>query len=170
MVLLHSSMVPLGTPAYDFNLKGVDDQVHSLSDYDAADFLVIIFMCNHCPYVQAIWDDLIALEERMPESIQFVGINANSNPNYPEDSFEKMKEYAEQRGHKFPYLYDENQLVSKAYDAQCTPDIFVYGEERTLVYRGAFDELEIALETLQEGGDPTKDQKHSIGCSIKWVD
>lgn len=169
MVLLHSSMVPLGTLAPDFNLTGVDDQQYSLSDFNTADFLVIIFMCNHCPYVQAIWDDLIDLEERMPESIQFVGINANSNPNYPEDSFEKMKEYAKERGHKFPYLYDEDQITSKAYDAQCTPDIFVYDGDRALVYRGAFDELEMALEALGEGGDPTKDQKHSMGCSIKWV-
>ena len=93
-----------------------------------------------------IWDDLVALEKRMPEEVQFVGINANgANPDYPEDSFEKMKEYAVAKGQEFPYLYDETQSAAKAYDAQCTPDIFVYGPERLLAYRGAFEGLGVPL-------------------------
>ena len=129
MALLHSSMVPLGSPAHDFHLKGIDGEMHSLVDYAEAKVLVLVFMCNHCPYVQAIWDDLVALEKRMPNEVRFLGINANANPDYPEDSFEKMKEYAKAKWQEFPYLYDENQEVAKAYDARCTPDIFVYDED-----------------------------------------
>lgn len=169
MVLLQSSMVPLGTPAPDFNLKGTDDGMHSLATYADKKVLAVIFMCNHCPYVQKIWDDLVALEKRMPDEVQFVGINSNANPAYPEDSFEKMKEYAQQKGQEFPYLYDADQTAAKAYSAQCTPDIFVYGEERTLVYRGAFEGLEAAVNMLLEGKKPASQQVHSMGCSIKWA-
>lgn len=171
MVLLHSSMVPLGTPAPDFCLKGIDDRMHALEDYNEADFLVVVFMCNHCPYVQAIWDDLVLLEKKMPKpKVQFIGINANSNPNYPEDSFEKMKDYAAERKQAFPYLYDEDQDVAKAYSAQCTPDIFLYGKERHLLYRGAFDALEKSLEKLLNGEALSQNQAHSMGCSIKWME
>lgn len=169
MVLLHSSMVPLGSSAPDFRLKGTDDQMHSLGDYAAAKVLVVIFMCNHCPYVQAIWDDLVALEKRMPEGVQFVGINSNANPDYPDDSFEKMKEYAQEKGQEFPYLFDEDQSVGKAYDAQCTPDIFVYDFGRKLAYRGAFSGLEAAVVAILHGEKPAQQQEHSMGCSIKWV-
>lgn len=169
MVLLQSSMVPLGTPAPEFNLLGTDDAMHSLASYSSKKVLAVIFMCNHCPYVQKIWDDLVALEKRMPEEVQFVGINSNANPAYPEDSFEKMKEYASQKGQEFPYLYDADQTAAKAYSAQCTPDIFVYGEERTLAYRGAFEGLEAAVTTLLEGKKPAEQQVHSMGCSIKWA-
>lgn len=169
MVLLSSKMIPLGTPAPDFELKGIDEQWHSLESYRAAKVLVVIFMCNHCPYVQKIWDDLVALEKRMPESVTFVGINSNGgNTAYPEDSFEKMKEYAAMKGQDFDYLIDEAQKVGKAYDAQCTPDIFVYGEDRLLAYRGAFSGLEAAIEALLNDKQPTEAQEHSMGCSIKW--
>lgn len=162
-------MVPLGTPAPDFNLKGIDDAWHTLQDYSAAKVLVVVFMCNHCPYVQKIWDDLVALEKSQPDSVQFLGINSNGgNPNYPEDSFEKMKEYATEKGQDFPYLIDDEQMAGKAYDAQCTPDIFVYDEERRLAYRGAFSGLEGAIEALLHGENPTDAQEHSMGCSIKW--
>ena len=171
MVLLQSSMVPLGTPAPDFNLKGTDDGMHSLATYADKKVLAVIFMCNHCPYVQKIWDDLVALEKRMPQEVQFIGINSNANPAYPEDSFEKMKEYAAQKGQEFPYLYDAEQTAAKAYGALCTPDIFVYGEERTLAYRGAFEGLEAAVNTLLNGEKPVLGgaQVPSMGCSIKWA-
>ncbi len=169
MVLLQSKMVPLGSPAPDFNLIGTDDRQHSLASYANKKVLVVIFMCNHCPYVQKIWPDLVALEKRMPEDVQFVGINSNANPAYPEDSFEKMKEYAAAKGQEFPYLYDETQEAAKAYDAQCTPDIFVYGQDRTLAYRGAFEGLEGAVESLLKGNEPAQQQVHSMGCSIKWA-
>jgi len=163
-------MVPLGTPAPDFNLKGIDGALHSLSSYAAKKVLVVIFMCNHCPYVQKIWPDLVALARRVPGEVQFVGINANGgNPAYPEDSFEKMKEYAMERGQEFPYLIDESQIVSKAYGAECTPDIFVYDAERNLAYRGAFEGLEEAVEALVKGESVPAQQVHSMGCSIKWA-
>ncbi len=170
MALLQSSMVPLGTAAPDFNLKGIDGELHSLASYAAKKVLVVIFMCNHCPYVQKVWPGLVALAKRASEEVQFVGINANGgNADYPEDSFEKMKEYAAELGQEFPYLIDESQLVSKAYDAQCTPDIFVYGEDRRLAYRGAFEGLEPAIQALLKGEEAPLEQTHSIGCSIKWA-
>lgn len=170
MVLLHSKMVPLGSEAPDFNLKGLDGEQHSLGEYARARVLVVIFMCNHCPYVQKIWSDLVALEQSLPPEVQFVGINSNGgNPAYPEDSFEKMKEYAQQKGQRFPYLYDQNQEAAKAYQAECTPDIFVYGTERRLAYRGAFEGLKSAIFALLEGQTPDQTQNHSMGCSIKWM-
>ncbi len=169
MVLLQSSMVPLGSALPSFNLKGIDEDMHSPEKYADKAALVVIFMCNHCPYVQKIWDDLVAFEKRMPDSVQFLGINSNANPNYPEDSFEKMKEYAEARGQEFPYLYDADQAAAKAFDAQCTPDIFVYGKGRTLEYRGSFAELENAVNAILEGKKPAEQQVHSMGCSIKWA-
>ena len=168
MVLLESSMVPLGSPAHDFNLKGIDEEMHALGDYARAKVLVIIFMCNHCPYVQRIWADMVDLEKSTPEMVQFVGINSNANPNYPEDSFEKMKEYAAEQGQEFPYLYDEGQVVAQAYDAQCTPDIFVYDGERKLAYRGSFEGLGGAIEALMNDQKPAENQQVSMGCSIKW--
>ena len=170
MVLLHSKMIPLGSPAPDFNLLGLDGEFHSLSEYARAKVLVVIFMCNHCPYVQKIWSELVELEARSPSEVQFVGINSNgSNPAYPDDSFEKMKEYAAEKGQKFPYLYDEKQEAAKAYQAECTPDFFVYGAQRKLAYRGAFDGVEPAIQALLKGEDPVQDQIHSMGCSIKWT-
>lgn len=162
-------MVPLGTPVPGFKLRGIDDQFHSLGDYSEKKVLVVIFMCNHCPYVQAIWDDLVALEKRSSEDVQFIGINPNgANPNYPEDSFEKMREYAAAKGQSFPYLIDETQEVAKAFGAQCTPDIFLYGLERTLLYRGAFEGLEHAINMTLKGEKPAAEQKYSMGCSLKW--
>lgn len=168
MSLLSSKMVPLGTPAPDFNLMGIDGVRHSLASYSAAEVLVVIFMCNHCPYVQKIWDELTALDERMPPSAQFVGINSNAgNPAYPEDAFEKMPEYAVMHLQKFPYLADEDQSVGKAYDAQCTPDFFVYDKDRRLAYRGAFEGVGPAIRALLNG-EPVQQTTHSMGCSIKW--
>lgn len=169
MALLSSSMVPLGTKAPDFNLRGIDDKRHSLNFYSGKKVLVVIFMCNHCPYVQKIWDDLVTLGKRLPQEVQFLGINSNgANLGYPEDSFEKMKEYAMQKGQEFPYLYDETQSVAKAYNAQCTPDIFVYNADRRLVYRGAFESLEDAIMALLRDEMPSSEQRHSMGCSLKW--
>ena len=162
-------MVPLGTPASDFNLMGIDGAWHSLHSYAAAEVLVVVFMCNHCPYVQKIWDALVSLEKGFPESVQVLGINSNGgNPAYPEDSFEKMKEYALARGQEFPYLFDEAQVVGKAYGAECTPDFFVYGKGRLLAYRGAFEGVQSAVEALLKGEMPVAQQIHSMGCSIKW--
>lgn len=163
-------MVALGTPAPHFNLMGVDDLMHDIKDFDEKKVLVIIFMCNHCPYVQKVWPDLTELVSRSANEVQFIGINANSNPNYPEDSFEKMKEYVVKMKHNFPYLYDETQSVAREYGAVCTPDFFVYDEDRKLAYRGNYLGLEAAVQALLNGSKPDADQKNSMGCSIKWVD
>jgi len=162
-------MVELGAEALDFELIGIDDQMHSLEDYKDAKVLVIVFMCNHCPYVQAIWDDLVLLANAVSDEVQFLGVNSNANPDYPDDSFENMKVFAEEKGQEFPYLFDEDQSVALAYDAQCTPDIFMYDASRKLAYRGAFEGLECAIEALLAGEEAPKNQVHSMGCSIKWL-
>ncbi|HLG25517.1 MAG TPA: thioredoxin family protein [Candidatus Gracilibacteria bacterium] len=181
MVLLESFNVPLGTPAPEFSLRGIDDAVHALREYQDAKVLAVIFMCNHCPYVQAQWPRLVELQEKFKDrGVQFIGINANSDADYPEDSFEKMKEYAEKFRMNFPYLRDETQEVGRSYKAQCTPDIFVYDEERKLAYHGRVDdnwkerekvtrhELQVAVEALLAGRRPSDEQKPAMGCSIKW--
>lgn len=181
MVLLESLKIKHGTPALDFRLKGIDDKEHALADYKDAKVLVIVFMCNHCPYVQATWARLNALQEKYKgQSVQFVGINSNLNPEYPDETFKKMKEYAQKFAMKFPYLQDESQEVAKLYNAQCTPDIFVYDGERKLAYHGRVDdnwkvpekvtkhELDEAIVTLLKGEKLPEDEHPSMGCSIKW--
>lgn len=181
MALLYSQTVPFGSPAPDFSLPGADGKKHTLASFKDKKALVIIFMCNHCPYVQACWQRLVELDrEFSPQGVQFVGINSNDPQNYPEDSYEKMKEYAEKNGQLFPYLCDDSQVVAKAYGAVCTPDIFVYDSEHKLQYHGRIDdnwkepenvstrELAEALEALIKGELPNRDQNPSMGCSIKW--
>lgn len=181
MVLLESLKIKHGSPAPDFRLKGVDELEHALADYKNAKILVIVFMCNHCPYVHATWPRLNALQAKYKDqSVRFVGINPNLNPEYPEETFEKMKEYAHKFGMQFPYLQDESQQVAKAYQACCTPDIFVYDVQRTLVYHGRVDdnwqepqrvknhELDEAIATLLKGQPLTGTEHPSMGCSIKW--
>jgi peroxiredoxin len=178
MTLLKSKSISMGVQAPNFSLKGVDDQVHNLPEYSDAEILVVVFMCNHCPYVQAIWDRLVALQTKFKDkNVQFVGINPNF---HPEDSFEKMKQYHEKYEMNFPYLIDESQDVARAYGSQCTPDIFVYNNERKLSYHGRLDdnwqepesvekeELSEAIEVLLRGEVPSEDQNPSMGCSIKW--
>lgn len=181
MSLLESINVPLGTHAADFSLRGTDGVYHTLSEYDEAKILVIIFMCNHCPYVQAIWDRLVLLDNKYRDRrVQFVGINPNYHPDYPEDSIDKMKEYAAKYKMEFPYLQDMTQDVAKEYMAQCTPDIYVFDAERKLAYHGRVDdnwkepdsvtqyELDDAIAALLSGQKPAEKQNPSMGCSIKW--
>ncbi|MBI2638067.1 thioredoxin family protein [Candidatus Peregrinibacteria bacterium] len=182
MALTYSQTIPFGKPAPDFSLPGIDGRTYSLASFTDKKILVIIFMCNHCPYVQACWDRLIALQNKFgSRGVQLIGINSNDSGNYPEDSFEKMKEYAEKRGHNFPYLCDTSQATAKAYGAVCTPDIFIYDGSRGMAYHGRIDdnwqepakvkkhELAEALESLLRGEKPSQDQKPSMGCSIKWI-
>lgn len=169
MVLTESTMLELGSVAQNFSLLGIDDKYHALKDFDNYSVLVMIFMCNHCPYVQKVLPELLKLIQDSDSQVAFVGVNANANPSYPEDSFEKMKDYATKIGYNFPYLYDEFQSVSKAYGAVCTPDIFVYGKDRTLKYRGHFDGLKQAILDILNGQNPEAKQKPSMGCSIKWM-
>ena len=183
MALLESAAIEIGTPAPQFNLPGIDGESHVLAEYGGAKVFVAVFMCNHCPYVQAIWDDLISLAKSYNSmDVQFVGINSNDADSFPEDSFENMKKYAKERGQTFPYLQDDTQVVAKAYGATCTPDIFVYDKERKLAYHGRFNnaagikgggkptssDLKEAIDSLLAGQKPTPNQAPSIGCSIKW--
>jgi peroxiredoxin len=182
MALIYSQTIPFGEKAPDFSLPGIDGKTYTLASFADKKVLVVIFMCNHCPYVQACWNRLIALQNEFDaRGVQLVGINANDAQSYPEDSFEKMKEYVQRKKHNFPYLRDKSQEVAKAYGAVCTPDIFVYDEKRGLAYHGRIDdnwqepgevtkrELAEALEALLNGRKkPSPDQKPSMGCSIKW--
>ena len=181
MALLKSIIVPLGTKAIDFCLKGIDGKMHSLADYDDKEILVIIIMCNHCPYVQAVDDRLVQLQEKFVErNVQLVGINPNDGIKYPEDNFEGMVKRAKEKGYNFPYLRDEDQSIAKKYQAQCTPDIYVYNKERALCYHGQIDDnwqhpekvtshdLNDAIQALLEGETPSSNQYPSMGCSIKW--
>ncbi len=181
MTLLKSINVPLGTKAIDFCLKGIDGEMHSLADYDDKEVLVVVIMCNHCPYVQAVDDRLVQLQDKFAErNVQFVGINPNDGIKYPEDNFENMVKRAKEKGYNFPYLRDEDQSVARKYQAQCTPDIYVYNNERELCYHGQIDDnwqepdkvtshdLNDAIGTLLEGKKPSPNQYPSMGCSIKW--
>ena len=181
MVLLYSEMISLGTPAPDFSLPGTDGRTWSLSDFNKSKLLVVMFICNHCPYVKAIQQRLVQLQsEYITEDVQLVGISSNDVKTYPEDSFEMMKKVADEQGYNFPYLYDETQEVAKAYSAVCTPDIFVFEKERKLVYRGRLDDnwkepenvcsrdLKKALDHLLNNEEISFEQIPSMGCSIKW--
>ena len=182
MVLLESLKLEMGSSAIDFDLAATDGKNYKLSDFSEAKVLVVAFICNHCPYVQAIWDRLVDLQEDFKErGVQFVGINPNLNPKYEEETFEKMKEYFERYNMNFPYLQDASQEVAREYKAQCTPDIYVFNEDRKLAYHGRIDdswkdesavtkkELAGALELILEGKEVLS-QSPTIGCSIKWRD
>ena len=181
MVLLESLNIPLGTPIIDFNLPATDGKTYSPSNFPDKKILVIIFMCNHCPYVHAIINRLIAIQsDYADKSVQLIGINANDSENYPEDSFESMKNFMVERGINFIYLHDEDQFVAKAYKAQCTPDIYIFDSNRKLVYHGRIDnnwqdesavtkqELREALDAILSGNPVSENQLPTIGCSIKW--
>jgi len=182
MVKTASTMLPLGTLAPDFSLINVDGQLVSRDDFQGAPALLVIFMCNHCPYVLHVADELSRLAaEYQAKGVAIVGINANDSTVYPSDSPEQMVHEAEQRGYVFPYLYDETQEVAKAYRAACTPDFFLFDKEQRLVYRGQMDEsrpksdtvptgrdLRAALDAVLAGRDVPSEQRPSLGCNIKW--
>ena len=182
MVLTPSTMLPLGTKAPDFSLPNIDGRQVSLSDFEGAPALLVVFMCNHCPYVKHVADALAQLaREYQQRGVAVVGINSNDAEQYPDDSPEKMAEEAAARGYTFPYLYDETQEVAKAYRAACTPDFYVFDKDRKLVYRGQMDDsrpdsgipvtgadLRAALDAVLEGKPIPAEQKPSIGCNIKW--
>jgi len=182
MVATHSAMLPLGTKAPDFQLPDTNGKTVSLSDFKNAPALLVIFMCNHCPYVKHIRGGLAQLaRDYAARRLGMVGISSNDVVNYPEDSPEKMAQEAKAAGYIFPYLYDESQEAAKAYHAVCTPDIFLFDKDQRLVYRGQFDEsrpgnglpvtgkdLRAAIDAVLAGKAVSSDQKPSIGCSIKW--
>lgn len=171
MVLLKSENIAMGTAAPDFELIGTDGVSYSLDNFAAAKVLVVIFMCNHCPYVQRIWPGPVKLARDFDgKGVQFVGINPNTaNPEYDEETMGKMQKYFSAQAMNFPYLEDKDQSVAKAYGAICTPDIFAYDVQRKLAYHGRIDELKNAVETLLSGEALRNEQIPSQGCSIKWV-
>jgi peroxiredoxin len=184
MVLTSSSYKVLhkDSPAPDFELKGIDGKTHSLAEFRGKKALLVIFMCNHCPYVQPKMGYFVDLQERYgPKGLAVVGINSNDTAKYPEDSLGKMKEYSERFGFNFPYLIDKTQQVAKAYGAECTPDPFLFDGSFALAYHGRFDdahgrphpegktaEMEDAIKQLLEGKEVTVQPLPSMGCNIKW--
>lgn len=182
MVRTPSTMLPLGTPAPDFSLPNVDGSTKSLADFQDAKGLVVIFMCNHCPFVIHLADALAAFaKEYQAKGLAVVGISSNDVENYPADTPELMVEEAKARGYTFPYLYDDSQDVAKAYRAACTPDFFLFDKDHKLAYRGQFDssrpdsgvtptgeDLRTACDAVLAGNAPSEQQLPSIGCNIKW--
>ncbi|MFO8098570.1 MAG: thioredoxin family protein [Salinibacter sp.] len=188
MAVTESTMLELGTSAPAFTLPAANPDVdahggdtRSLTDYDDAEALVVVFMCNHCPYVKHIEAALVDVAREYQErGVQFVGICSNDAERYPDDSFEKMAERAQENDYPFPYLQDETQDIARDYKAACTPDLYVFDDDRTLVYRGRFDEtrpdgdeahggdLRHALDELLTEGEITMEQTPSMGCNIKW--
>ncbi len=182
MVRTASTMLPLGTQAPDFTLTNTDGQRVCLSDFRDKKALVIVFMCNHCPYVKHVAPELIRVSnEYMPKGVGFIGISSNDVVAHPEDGPEMMKAEATKQGYKFPYLYDADQSVAMAYNAACTPDIFVFDSAHRLVYRGQLDDsrpktdkpltgkdLRAALDCILAGKQVSNEQRPSIGCNIKW--
>lgn len=176
-------MLPLGTAAPDFSLPDtVSGRMVSLSEVKTDKGLVVIFLCNHCPYVIHVNPEIVRVaKEYMAKGLGFVGISSNDVENYPDDSPDKMKVVAEQLGYPFPYLYDESQAVARAYDAACTPDFYVFDKELKLVYRGRIDDsrpkndnpltgrdLRAALDAVLGGQPVSEVQYPSGGCNIKW--
>ncbi len=171
-----------GMSAPDFALPGIDGRTHSLREIAGANGTVVMFICNHCPYVKAVVDRLVRdAKELQALGIGCVAINANDAVAYPEDSFDNMKKFAREHGFTLPYLYDESQQVAHAYGAVCTPDFFGFDREMKLQYRGRLDasgrapaaagarrELHEAMKQIAATGIGPAEQTASIGCSIKW--
>jgi peroxiredoxin len=183
MALTSSTMLPWGTSAPDFRLPdAVSGRTIALGDFADKPALVVMFICNHCPYVKHIRAGLAAFgRDYQPKGVGIVAISANDVADFPEDSPAKMKAEAKAAGYTFPYLYDETQAVAQAYRAACTPDLYLFDRGRKLVYRGQFDDsrpgngrpvtgadLRAACDAVLAGRAPAADQKPSIGCNIKW--
>jgi peroxiredoxin len=175
-------MLPLGTKAPFFQLPDTDGVIVSLDDFKEAKALLVIFMCNHCPYVKHIKEGLVPLiKEYQERGVAVVGINSNDADSYPEDSFENMGRETRDFSYTFPYLFDETQEVAKSYRAACTPDFFLFDGEHKLVYRGQLDgsrpgngvpvtgeDLGRAVNAVLEEMPVPEEQRASLGCNIKW--
>jgi peroxiredoxin len=182
MVQTPSTMLPLGSIAADFSLLDVSGRTMSWKDVAGEQGTVVMFICNHCPFVKHVADEIARLgHEYMPRGIGMVAISSNDVATHPADSPEQMVHEAEQRGYPFPYLYDETQEVAKAYRAACTPDFYLFDREAKLVYRGQLDgsrpgsevpvtaaDLRSAIEAILACTAVSADQVPSIGCNIKW--
>ena len=181
MVLLESKVsLQTGDMAPDFELLGIDDKQHSLTSYKDYKGLLVIFICNHCPYVKAKINAIKEIHEKFKDRIALVGINSNDSTEYPDDSFENMKIIAQEKEIKFDYLVDDDQEIAKRYGAVCTPDPFLFDSERKLIFHGRIDNAMKPEDTATEktmidniqkfldGKKIEKDFDPSIGCSIKW--
>ena len=181
MVATPSSVCNFGWKALEFDLPGVDGKRHSLASARGPDGLVVMFICNHCPYVKAVLDRIVRdCKELGAHGIGSIAIMSNDPAEYSEDSFDNMRRVARERGFPFPYVFDESQAVAKAYGAQCTPDFFGFNARLELQYRGRLDasrtspvpnarrDLYEAMLGVARTGDGPKEQIASIGCSIKW--
>jgi len=183
MAATPSNMIPLGSKAPDFELTNtLSDSKIKLSAQTPKKATVIMFICNHCPYVKLLFDEIVKVgNDYLNKEVSFFAISSNDVVNYPQDSPEKMKVLGEKINMPFPYLYDETQEVAKAYEAACTPDFYVFNEDMECVYRGQFDEarpgngkpvtgqdLRKALDDILEGKSVSFTQIPSIGCNIKW--
>ena len=182
MALLESVVVPLGTKMTSFELKDPLGKKYKGDELFGERGLLINFTCNHCPYALAVWPRFIRIAQLARKAkINTVAINPNINPNYPDDSAPKMIEKIKELGIDFPYLVDETQKTADVFKAQCTPDLYLFNAQQKLVYHGRIDdnwqdekkvtreELKEAINNLAAGKPISKDQKPSMGCSIKWV-
>ena len=177
-----SKMIPLGTIAPDFRLPDTTGKLVALADFKAAPATLVMFICNHCPFVRHIRSGLAQFaREYQSRGLAIIAINSNDVVAYPDDSPAKMADEVKHAGYTFPYLYDETQAVAKAYGAACTPDFFLFDGDRRLVYRGQFDgsrptnrlavtgtDLRAAADSVLAGKAVPPEQKPSIGCNIKW--
>ena len=183
MVLTKTPICNFGEKAHSFKLKGTDDKIHNLEDHLGKNGLLIMFICNHCPYVKAVIKDIVndcKLMEK--EGLKSIAIMSNDTKNYPEDSFENMIAFSKKHGFTFPYLIDETQGIAKKYGAVCTPDFFAYNNKLELQYRGRIRELKDlkpvsnsesdllkAMRLIVKTGKGPKNQIPSMGCNIKWI-
>lgn len=181
MASVTSTMLPLGTEAPAFELPDIRGNRVSISDFEGAAALLVVFMCNHCPYVKHVRESFVELVKQYAKGVAVVAISSNDVEVFPDDSPQQMARDAETFGYTFPYLYDQTQDVARAYRAACTPDFFLFDAERRLVYRGQMDssrpgsdkaptgeDLRAALDAVLAGGQISPQQKPSMGCSIKW--
>lgn len=183
MALTPSQMLPLGTKAPDFSLQDVNsNQMVSLQQLKGESATVIMFICNHCPYVKHVQQQLVKLaQDYQTKNIAFIAISANDVENYPDDAPEKMRDLALQLGYTFPYLYDATQQIAKAYQAACTPDFYIFDKNLLCVYRGQLDDsrpgngipvtgndIRLALDAILANQPVDANQKPSVGCNIKW--
>ena len=178
----HTPICDFGWKAPSFTLPGTDGKTYSLESLRGKNGTLVMFICNHCPYVKAVTDRIVRdVGELKGFGVSAVAISSNDAIHYPDDSFDNMKTFAHERGFNFPYLYDESQDVARAYDAICTPDFFGFNAKLELQYRGRIDasgrdpsppgarrELFEAMKQIAESGQGPRDQTASIGCSIKW--
>lgn len=182
MAGVSSTMLALGTAAPDFSLPDTTGQLVSLADYKQAPATLVVFMCNHCPYVKHVANEFAEFaREYQAKGVAVIGINANDVSTHPDDSPQNMAEEAKKIGYTFPYLYDETQEVAKSYRAACTPDFFLFDKDHKLAYRGQFDgsrpdnkiavtgqDLRMALDAVLQDQPVPAEQKASMGCNIKW--